>query len=179
MSPPCPPRGDDGDSPPRRDCRQPADPEQLRRAFHWWYFQIPGLAEAQVPAADFALIDWLWADWSPGHDHSAHVAKVKDMLRRPGAFSAAIAYYRAVFSPAHRDPALEPLHARLGGPITVPTLALCGSDDLRAGPMSNQAAHFTGDYAYREIANAGHFLHRDQPGEVNALIIDWLGKDTA
>jgi len=156
-----------------------ADPAQLKRAFHWWYFQLPGMAESQVPDADFALIDYLWADWSPGHDHSAHVARIKQMLRQPGAFTAAISYYRAAFNPAHRDPALEHLRARLGGPISVPTLALCGADDIRRGPMSRQTEHFTRDYAYREIANAGHFLHRDQPGEVNALIIDWLGRDAA
>ena len=153
-----------------------ADPAQLKRAFHWWYFQLPGMAESQVPDADFALIDYLWADWSPGHDHSAHVARIKHMLRQPGAFTAAISYYRAAFNPAYRDPALEHLRARLGGPIGVPALALCGADDIRRGPMSRQAEHFTADYAYREIANAGHFLHRDQPDEVNALIIDWLGR---
>lgn len=153
-----------------------ADPEQLRRAFHWWYFQVPGLADAQVPAADFALIDWLWAIWSPRRDHSAHVAQVKDMLREPGAFTAAISYYRAAFNPARRDPALVHLSARLGGAIAVPTLALCGADDLRAGPMSRQEAHFTGDYSYREVSDAGHFLHRDQPAEATALILDWFAR---
>ena len=153
-----------------------ADPEQLKRAFHWWYFQIPGLADAQVAEADYALIDWLWADWSPGHNHSAHVANIKDMLRQPGALTAAISYYRAVFNPVFRDPALDPLRASLGDPIAVPTLALCGSLDLRREPMSNQAQHFTSNYAYREIAGAGHFLHRDQPGEVTAVIIDWFDR---
>ena len=153
-----------------------ADPAQLKRAFHWWYFQLPGLADAQVPAADYALIDYLWADWSPGHDHSAHVARVKAMIRQPGAFTAAIAYYRAAFDPALRDPALEHLRARLGGPIAVPTLGLCGTNDIRRGPMSRQADHFTGDYDFREIDNAGHFLHREQPAEVNAAIVDWFGR---
>lgn len=155
-----------------------ADPAQLKRAFHWWYFQLPGLADAQVPATDYALIDYLWADWSPGHDHSAHVARIKAMLRQPGAFNAAISYYRAAFDPALRDPALEHLRARLGGPIAVPTLALCGADDIRRGPMSRQAGHFTAAYDYREIANAGHFLHREQPAEVNALILDWFERQT-
>ena len=153
------------------------DPEQVQRAFHWWYFQLEGLADTQVPAADYALIDYLWADWSPGHDHAAHVARIKTMLREPGAFTAAISYYRAAFNPAHRDPALEPLRAKLGNQIAVPTLALCGSNDLRAAPMSRQAEHFTGDYRYVEVANAGHFLHREQPAAVNALILDWLGRD--
>lgn len=151
-----------------------ADPEQLRRAFHWWYFQIPGLAEAQVPDADYALIDFLWAEWSPGPDHQTHVAHVKDMLRQPGAFIAALSYYRAAVCPTHRDSALEHLRALLVGPIAVPTLALCGANDLRAGPMSRQAEHFTSAYAYHEVTGAGHFLHREQPAEVNALILDWF-----
>ena len=153
-----------------------ADPEHLKRAFHWWYFQAEGLADAQVPAAEYALIDYLWAEWSPGHDHAAHVGRIKAMLRQPGAFTAAISYYRAALSPAHRDPALEPLRASLGNPIAVPTLALCGSDDPRAAPMSRQAAHFTGEYRYVEVPGAGHFLHREQPAAVNALILDWLAR---
>ncbi len=150
------------------------DPAQIKRAFHWWYFQIPGLAEASVPANDFAFIDFLWSDWSPGFDHRDHIARVKQMLARPGALTAAIAYYRAAFSPTHRDPALEPLRARLGGPISVPTLALCGANDIRRGPMAAQAEHFTGAYAYCEVPVAGHFLHREQPAAVNALILDWV-----
>jgi pimeloyl-ACP methyl ester carboxylesterase len=59
----------------------------------------------------------------------------------------------------------------------VPTLALCGADDLRAGPMSRQAEHFTGDYHYVEVADAGHFLHREQPAEVTRLILDWFARD--
>ena len=153
-----------------------ADPEQLKRAFHWWYFQLPGLADAQVPAADYALIDYLWTDWSPGHDHSAHVARIKQMMRQPGAFTAAISYYRAAFDPTLHDPALEHLRARLGGPIAVPTLALCGTNDIRRGPMARQAGHFTAAYDYREVADAGHFLHRERSDEVNALIIDWLAR---
>ena len=105
-----------------------------------------------------------------------HVAKVKQTLAQPGALAAAIGYYRAAFNPACRDPALEVLRGQLGGPIAVPTLALCGANDIRRGPMAAQAKHFTADYAYREIADAGHFLHRDQLAEVNAQIIDWLGR---
>jgi pimeloyl-ACP methyl ester carboxylesterase len=153
-----------------------ADPDQLRRAFHWWYFQLPGLADVAVPAADYALVDWLWREWSPGHDHAAHVAQIKSMLRQPGALTAALSYYRAIFNPAYRDPALEPLHARIGGPIGVPTLALCGADDLRAGPMSRQAEYFTSDYAYVEVADTGHFLHREQPAEVTRLMLDWFAR---
>jgi pimeloyl-ACP methyl ester carboxylesterase len=59
-------------------------------------------------------------------------------------------------------------------PITVPTLALCGAQDLRAELMRQQDAHFTGRYTYLEVPGAGHFLHREQPAAVNQLLLDWL-----
>lgn len=154
-----------------------ADPAQIRRAFHWWFFQLPGLPEQIVPQNDFAFIDFLWADWSPGFDHAAHIARVKATLAEPGALAAAIGYYRAAFNPALRDPALEHRHAGLVGSIAVPTLALCGATDIRRGPMAGQSEYFTGDYAYAEVAGAGHFLHRERPDQVNALILDWLARD--
>ena len=156
-----------------------ADPAQIKRAFHWWFFQLPGLPEQIVPQNNFAFIDFLWADWSPGFNHSAHIARVKATLAEPGALAAAIGYYRAAFNPDLRDPALAHRHAGLVGSIAVPTLALCGATDIRRGPMATQAEYFTADYAYAEIADASHFLHREKPDEVNALILDWLRAGTA
>jgi pimeloyl-ACP methyl ester carboxylesterase len=59
-------------------------------------------------------------------------------------------------------------------PITVPTLALCGAQDLRAELMREQAACFGGPYEYREVPGAGHFLQREQSAAVNALLLEWL-----
>jgi hypothetical protein len=59
-------------------------------------------------------------------------------------------------------------------PIAVPTLALCGAQDLRAELMTDQARYFSGAYAYQEVDGAGHFLHREQPLAVNRLVLDWL-----
>jgi len=157
--------------------RSLTSPTQIHRAFHWWFFQLPGLPERAIPADDFAFIDYLWNDWSPGHDDGVHIARIKAMLARPGAVESTLDYYRAALNPARQDPALVDLRARLDDPIKVPTLALCGANDVRAEPMSAQADLFTGDYRFDVVPDCGHFLHRERPDEINRRILDWL-KDT-
>ena len=126
-------------------------------------------------ANDMAFIDYLWQSWSvPGFDDSEHIAQVKDCLLQPGVLANALAYYRAMFDPTKADPGLQSLRESLKNRISVPTLALCGADDMRAELMREQAACFDGPYEYREVPNAGHFLQREQSAAVNALLLERL-----
>ena len=95
-------------------------------------------------------------------------------FQQPNFPEAALGYYRAMFDPQRADPALAALRADMARPIAVPTLALCGAQDLRAELMTDQARYFSGEYAYQEVDGAGHFLHREQPQAVNRLVLDWL-----
>jgi pimeloyl-ACP methyl ester carboxylesterase len=150
-------------------------PKHIQRSFHWWFFQQAELPEQALLANDMAFIDYLWHYWSvPGYEDHAHIAQVKQCLRQPGVLTTALAYYRAMFDPAKADPALHALRAAMQHPITVPTLALCGAQDMRAELMREQAACFGGLYEYREVPDAGHFLQREQSAAVNALLLDWL-----
>ena len=151
------------------------DARHVHHSFHWWFFQLPGLPEQALAANDFAFIDYLWRYWSaPGHEDAAHIADIKRMLAEPGALTATLGYYRAMFDPRKADPRLESMRQSMNRPISVPTLALCGSVDPRAELMQDQAQYFTGEYRYEVVPEAGHFLHREQPAAVNRLILDWL-----
>lgn len=147
----------------------------VHHSFHWFFFQLPGLPEQALAANDFAFIDYLWQHWSaPGHEDATHIGDIKRMLAQPGALSATLGYYRAMFDPRNADQRLETLRQSMNRPIAVPTLALCGSVDPRAELMQDQAMFFTGEYRYEVVTEAGHFLHREQPAAVNRLILDWL-----
>lgn len=149
--------------------------KHIHRSFHWWFFQLAELPEKAILANDLAFIDYLWSYWSaPGHDDTAHIAAIKTMLREPGVLAATLAYYRAMLDPGRGDPRLDALRQAMERPIGVPTLALCGSDDLRQELMADQGQYFTGEYRYEVVAGAGHFLQRERPAEVTKLVVDWL-----
>ena len=161
----------------RRTIRK--SPKHILRSFHWFLFQLPWLPEALCKANNFAFIEFLWKLWSPAYDDRAHVARIKRMLAEPGALQASLAYYRAMFRKSRADPALEKVRQRLADPISVPTRVLCGSRDMRREMLPRQSDLFVSAYEWAVVEGAGHFLHREKPEEVNRLILDWLGRDTA
>ena len=150
-------------------------PKHVHRSFHWWFFQLPELPERALLDDDAAFIDYLWTYWThAGFEDAAHIGEVKATLAQPGVLSATLGYYRAMLDPSKGDPALADLRLRMERPIGVPTLALCGAEDLRAELMRDQERYFSGEYRYEEVAGAGHFLQREKPAEVNRLLLQWL-----
>jgi pimeloyl-ACP methyl ester carboxylesterase len=153
------------------------DAKHIQRSFHWWFFQMPDLPEKALAANNLAFIDYLWNYWTTeGYQDDAHMRSVKETLTQPGVLAATLGYYRAMFDAAKADPALADLRVLMARQIKVPTLALCGGDDLRAELMQAQAQYFDSEYDFKLIANAGHFLHREQPQAVTQELLDWFKK---
>jgi len=152
-------------------------PKHVQRSFHWWFFQQAELPEQALMANDMAFIDYLWHDWSvPDFQDKEHIAQAKTWLSQPGVMTTALAYYRAMFDMTKADPALTALRENMNRKIALPTLALCGAQDMRAELMREQAPCFAGHYEYQEVANAGHFLQREQSQAVNEHLLRWLAR---
>jgi len=103
---------------------------QQRRSWYMFFFQTP-FAEAAVAHDDFAFLERLWADWSPGWQWSSEaMAALKETFRRPGVLPAALGYYRALFNPALQPPEYATLQGRIMfEPISVPGMMLHGASD--------------------------------------------------
>jgi len=151
-----------------------AEPAQIRGRFHFWFFQMKGLAEAATAANDYAMIDYLWHLWSPNLDEPDHRALVKRALSQPGALEAALSFYRAAFGNSPADPAHVDLNEAFNTPIATPTLTILGGEDPAKAAGKLQAPYFSGPMEVVWVDGTGHFIHREKPDEVSKLIIDWL-----
>lgn len=155
------------------------DPAQLKRSWYMFFFQQP-TAEFVVAANDMALIDTLWADWSPGFTpETGFVRSLKESMAPADNLTAVLGYYRAMFNPtvAGSNPAAD---AGALGAIDVPALYLHGVDDGCMGVESVDEGALGGLFPrgvdVRILDRAGHFLHLEQPDDVNALILDALAR---
>lgn len=150
-------------------------PAQQRRSWYMFFFQLP-FAETAVAMNDFAFIERLWRDWSPGWDFPRdEMALLKRTLDAPGVLTAALAYYRHTFNPPPSAPGL----AEVSTPrkIQVPTLYLHGRRDgcIGAELAEGMEAYFERGLSKVIIEGAGHFVHQERPDEVNRRILEFLG----
>ena len=150
-------------------------PKQLRLSWYMGFFNIPWLSDWVVQRQDYAFIRKLRRDWSPGWQPEPGVLdSVIQTLSQPGVRSAALGYYRAALSIKALLVSAEEAHY----PVPVPTLALSGErDGCIASEVFEQlmvAQDFPKGLTFSRIAEAGHFLHQEQPEQVNREILDWL-----
>jgi pimeloyl-ACP methyl ester carboxylesterase len=152
-------------------------PSQLWKSWYMLFFQLRGIADRLVQARDWAFIEKLWRDWSPGWELPAEeLVSVKETLAQPGVKSAALGYYRAAFD--FRSPAAKQTTRLLESQIDVRTLALTGAldgcMDTRLHDLALQQEDFPAGLGVVRIEGAGHFLHQEKPQEVNPILIEWL-----
>jgi pimeloyl-ACP methyl ester carboxylesterase len=147
--------------------------DQLKRSWYMFYFQSP-LAEVVVPLNEMEFIARLWADWSPGYDAATDVAHVREALGDGANLTAALGYYRATFGTSGGGGGGG---GRGGGRLSQPTAYLHGADDgcISAEFAEGARAGLPDGSRVEIVADAGHFLHLEQPEVVNALILDFLG----
>ncbi|MGO8872086.1 MAG: alpha/beta fold hydrolase [Acidimicrobiales bacterium] len=149
--------------------------DQLRRSWYVFFFQT-ALAEYAVALDDFAFIDRLWADWSPGFDGTWDAARVKEALASPENLTAAIGFYRSMFTGPPTDTEAATAQAAVATIAPQPTLYLHGKDDGcmgldTIGPVVDFLAPGSEMVV---VEGAGHFLHVERPDEVNDAIIRFV-----
>jgi pimeloyl-ACP methyl ester carboxylesterase len=152
-------------------------PAQQRRSWYMFFFQH-ALADAALAHDDFALIDRLVEEWSPGWAWPAEDREAtKASFRRAGTVGAALGYYRATMGPAFADPVvLEASAAAMSAPLAMPGLVLHGERDgcIGAELVAPMREYFPRGLRVEIVPGAGHFVHQERPDAVNRIVLDFL-----
>jgi pimeloyl-ACP methyl ester carboxylesterase len=142
-----------------------------------FFFQMPW-AEDAVAYHDFAFLERIWQDWSPGWDYpKEEMDSLKETFRKPGVLQAALGYYRHTLNPANHVSALAGIQDRLFVDlIQVPTLYFHGEKDGCIGVELSEGMESLFIKGLRKaiIPGAGHFVHQEKPDEVNRIMLEFL-----
>ena len=143
---------------------------QLRRSWYMGVFQLPWLPEAALAAGHGAIIGLIFK-WMARHIPEALVRLYRQQACEAGALTAMLNYYRAAL---RGGGALR--QRMLGYPkIDVPALVIWGlQDQALDGHNLNGLSALVTDLTVVTIAEAGHFVHEDEPDRVTHEIMTWL-----
>ena len=148
------------------------DRTQQAKSWYMLLFQFPGVAEAWLSDDDFAnLRRFVFDTAAPGTFPPEDREVLVDALRRDGALTAALNYYRANMPPSSwlRDPPEPP-------EITGPTMIIWGEADAYMDPLllERSAATVTGPLRVERLPGVSHWVQQEVPDRVNALLLDFL-----
>ena len=145
-----------------------SNPEQLLRSWYMLFFQVPYLPEKLSALGGWRSVTAaLRATSRPGTFSAADLARYRAAWSRPGAFSAMLAWYRALFRS----------RPRLGNVrVQVPTLVLWGVRDRFLTPeMAAKSVALCVDGRLVTFDKATHWLQHEEAERVNALLLDFFG----
>lgn len=144
--------------------------QQAKKSWYIFAFQLPVMPELGLARNDFASLRQVFrtASIRPGAFTEDDIERHIDALRPPGALTAAIDYYRAVFRSAGR----EPLRARR---VDHPALVLWGDQDRFLGPdLAEPGAEWVPNARVRHVPEAGHWIQHDVPELVSDELVRFL-----
>ena len=152
---------------------------QLMRSWYMFLFQLPRLPEWLISRNDFAGLNQVFQEKisRPNTFSDADVAAYKDALRRPGALTAALNYYRAnVGRLMRRSSASDGSKAAKDNRIRVPTLFIFAEQDMAILPQTVEgvANHINAPYRELRIPDSSHWVQNEAAEEVNAALLEFL-----
>ena len=154
---------------------RPAPPEHEHRLWYQYYFHTER-GRAGLAANRYAFCRLLWRLWSPTWQFSEETyARTAAAFENPDFVDVVIQSYRHRFGYAPGDPSLASMESALAQQptISVPTIAMYGMDDgVNAFPPASATdPHFSGPYARRDVAGAGHNVPQERPRDFADAIV--------
>ena len=142
---------------------------QKRRSWYIGFFQLPWLPEAMLAVGDRWLLRRVLRRGGPAHT-DAELAAYLAAFAAPGAMTAALNYYRALF----RMPSKRPVT------IACPTLLIWGLRDRFLLPaLADGTEAWVPTLERHEEPRARHWVQHDASASVNARLLEFLSHHAA
>jgi pimeloyl-ACP methyl ester carboxylesterase len=142
-------------------------PLQMLRSTYVGFFQLPWIPEALLRANGFALLrSALTQSSRAGTFGETELAGYRAAWAEPGALRAMLDWYRAM-------PLARPRAEKIEAPVRI----VWGDADTALEPGLAQAAlRYCRNGHIVRLARASHWLHHEEPDELNALLVEFLGR---
>ncbi len=142
--------------------------KQLRRSWYMFFFQVPWLPEAVMRADGYRTMRRIYRTMTADE---SEVDRYIEATARPGALTAGVNYYRAVFRGMRSG-------ARSVARVDAPTLVIWGERDPFLGselaaPDRDLVPHMR----VERLPDASHWVQLERPDRVNALLVEFLRAD--
>lgn len=149
---------------------------QLSKSWYMFFFQIPFVPEALTALGGYQRFsDILKQTSNPGSFTDADLARYREAWSHPGAMTAMINWYRALFR-STSDARSEAPSAR--GKIQVPTLILWGEKDKFLGTdLARESLRVVENGELVFFPKSTHWIQHDEPNDVNTYLLEFMQRD--
>jgi epoxide hydrolase 4 len=144
-------------------------PDQLRRSWYFFFFDLPDLPEAVVHANHWHFFRHFLRDAHPAYTPE-EIERYVEAWSQPGASTGMINYYRS----SVRTP-LKQAEEQIR-PISAPTLVIWGERDryLRGDLAEPEHDDVPNLARVERLPDASHWVHHDEPERVTQLLVDFF-----
>jgi pimeloyl-ACP methyl ester carboxylesterase len=142
-------------------------PEQLRRSWYFFFFDLPGVPESAVKANDWHFFRHFLRDATPAFTKE-EMDRYIEAWSQPGAATGMINYYRSSVRAKKAEAQLVTLKA--------PTLVIWGENDRYLGPdLAEPDRDDVPNLDHVErIPKASHWVHHDAHERVTNLLVEFF-----
>jgi pimeloyl-ACP methyl ester carboxylesterase len=142
-------------------------PSQLLKSWYMFFFQLPRLPERMARRNGYAILLEPYERLPPSARFtSAEKLAYRRAFGQPGALTAMIDYYRALFRPRGAVPLAT---------IEAEVLVLWGEQDAYLGrALARPSPRWVPRARVEYYSGVGHFIQHEAPGQVNARLIRFL-----
>lgn len=156
--------------------------EQLRRSWHFLAFQVPALPEWLISLNLQTFVREMLQGQAirKGAFTTQDTEIYRAALAKPGVLTAAMKYYRQVFSPTALmqfwGRTVLPFSQRSLPPISVPTLVLWGEEDALLSQQHTEGLEqlVSAPFRLTFIPHCGHWIQQEVPQTVNRELVTFL-----